>query len=657
MSGVVAAITATETNGARTGRAVQDYPILAGDEVLFVGQPVVALAAEDSATAAAAARAVIVEYEVLEPYFDVDDVIAASTPLLHPNYESYTGAVVDRPSPNAQGVWRVERGDLKAEMDTADTVLNEEYTVGRSAAATMETHACTISVEGPSVAVWATTKEPFSVRRQIAEYAGIDADAVVVNVLPLGGDFGSKGFPFLELACFELSRRCGRPVHHRLDMAAELGTTSARHPARIALRTAVRGGRITAVHAETTLDGGAFAAMKAAPMAVVPVIGAPLGSYAIAARLDNCVSYYTNTLPGGHVRSPGEFQALFAGESHVDTIAHQLGIDPFDLRMHNARDERVRTVLQRTREIQDRWSADRQLDSGLGMALCFRDSGPGMTTARCTVDVDRGVVVDIAVPDQGAGAYELFRRLVSESLAVRPERVTISVQPAGRDSALADSGAGASRVTAVAGSAIVDACRNVRASLIPPESESDESIDELLRASGRMDASALGTASAGWPAPPGVDVRSHGSVVVELSVDRETGEVRLHRAAVVADTGRVVNPVGHRGQLEGGFVYGLSQTLYENLVSIDGRIATTSLRNYHLASIDQVPPLEVHVIAPADESAADVLSVGELTNVGVAPAIGNAIFDATGVRMRSLPITPERMLTALAGGNAPPQES
>jgi CO/xanthine dehydrogenase Mo-binding subunit len=136
-------------------------------------------------------------------------------------------------------------------------------------------------------------------------------------------------------------------------------------------------------------------------------------------------------------------------------------------------------------------------------------------------------------------------------------------------------------------------------------------------------------------------------VAVEVSVDRETGQITVHRALVVADTGQVFNPVAHRGQLEGGFVYALSQTLLEELVVEDGQVVTASLGDYRIASSADVPPLAVRVLTPAGEG--PILSVGELTNVGVAPAVANAVAAATGVRLRELPLTPDRVLAALAG--------
>jgi CO/xanthine dehydrogenase Mo-binding subunit len=149
-----------------------------------------------------------------------------------------------------------------------------------------------------------------------------------------------------------------------------------------------------------------------------------------------------------------------------------------------------------------------------------------------------------------------------------------------------------------------------------------------------------------------VDVRSHAGIAVDVSVDTETGQVEVHRALLVADTGRVLNDVAHRGQLEGGFVYGLSQTLLEELVVEDGAVTTATLGDYRIASAADVPPLEIRVLEPDPGDSGAVKSVGELANIGVAPAIANAIFAATGARVQELPLTGERILTAIKAARA-----
>ncbi|MBN9108364.1 MAG: molybdopterin-dependent oxidoreductase [Pseudonocardia sp.] len=285
--------------------------------------------------------------------------------------------------------------------------------------------------------------------------------------------------------------------------------------------------------------------------------------------------------------------------------------------------------------------------SGIGVALTFRDTGPGHTTVRATAHPS-GVEIEMAVADQGAGSYEVFRLFAAETLGIASGHVRVRAVSAGADPALVDGGAGASRVTAVAGQAVVEACAELERRLGGrPDSPPDDWILRRIAEQGGEAVKAEGTVAVGWRTPAAPDPRSHGAVAVEVLVDRETGELDVLGAAVIADTGRVINEVAHRGQLEGGFVYGLSQTLIEDLVVDDGVVTTVSLGDYKLASAADVPPLEVRSLPPHPSTGERPLSVGELVNVGVAPAVANAVAEATGARVRHVPLTPHRVLIAL----------
>lgn len=644
MPGVVDAITGEDIGKILVGRRLQDYPVLAADRVLFIGQRIAAVAAVDRETARAAAALVEVEYEPLPTVFGVDQA-ATTEDVLHPDYAEYTGALADRAGPNTQGLAEVESGQVDAEFAASQRVFDDTFTCARSHSAPMEPHSCVVSVAQGRVDVWATNKEPYKLRSVLAATADLPVDAVRVHLCPLGGDFGSKGFPYVEIACYALSARTGRPVRHTMAYDEELTTTASRHALTVRLRTAVTDGTIRGFTAESLLDGGAFGALKPVPGIVVPLVGAPFGSYGVSSRRERCVTYYTNALPAGHVRSPGEFQALFAAESQVDIIATELGIDPIEFRLANAANGRVRRVLNELRAVVKGWNSDGT--KGVGVALSFRDAGAGSTTVRC-VATPEAVEIHLSTPDQGAGSYTLFQRLAAQTLAVPPTAVRIRALPVGTDDTLLDSGAGGSRVTAVAGGAVLDGCRALLAKLggLPDRPGTYWPAGRLTEM-GQSAVSAEGSTTTTRPAPPELEARSHAAVGVELSVDAETGQVQLHRAAVVADTGRVLNPIAHRGQLEGGFLYGLSQTLLEELTVEDGQVTTPTLGDYRIVSAADVPPLDIRVLPP-DPDDDRIRSVGELINIVVAPAVANAVFNAVGARLRELPLTPERILKAMS---------
>lgn len=652
--GVVAAVAGEELGDLRLGRRVRDYPVLAAERVLFVGQRVAAVAAVDRETAVKAADLVKVDYEPLPAVRDPWSALREDAPVLHEAYETYEGAIPERPHPNVQGTWVLTSGDAEGELPECDDVYESTFLAPRSHSAPLEPHTCLVAAGPERVHVFSAHKEPRGLRRDLALVSGRPESDFTIHLAKIGGDFGSKGFPFVEAACYFLSMASGRPVRHAMSYYEELTSTGARHPAVIRLRTGLRSDRLHAHESDVLLDGGAFSGLKPAPMVVVPAIRAPVELYDVPHVHERCWSVYTNSLPGSHVRSPGEFQATFAGESHVDVIARSRGRDPIEFRAANTSDPAVHRVLDEVRARTDQWRAERAGDTdgaGIGVAVCFRDAGPGSTTVACRAERGGVLEVVVPVPDQGAGSYAVVRRLAARTLRVPEE--AISVRAADSDAELTDSGAGASRVTAVVGRAAVEACRALIDALggdPGTEPERGTWIDARLEDAGEEALEARGSWTLDWASPPDFGIRSYAGTAVDVDVDRETGELTIRRALIVADTGVVVNPVAHRGQLEGGFAYGLSQATLEELLVEDGQVVTVSLGDYRLVSAADVPPLEIVLVEPEGDvdELSGIRSVGELTNVGVAPAIANAIDDAVGVRIRELPITPERVLRGLS---------
>lgn len=674
LPGVVAGLSGADIGPLRLGRAVTDYPVLAHGRALFVGQRVAAIAAVDRDTARRAAELVDIDYSPLPAVRDVEMAVAPGTAGIHPDYDSYRGAIPNRPHPNVQGVWELSSGDAAAAFEECDEVIETTYRSPRMHSASLEPHACLIVPSAQIVHVYSTHKAPYELRRDLARLSGRDESDFTIHPAHIGGDFGSKGFPHLEVACYLLAMATGRPVRCVLSYYEVLTATGSRHPTEIRLRSGMQGTRLHAHRTDVLLDGGAFAALKAHPLAVVPAIRAPVEVYDIPNVYERCECRYTNSLPGAHVRSPGEFQAAFAGESHVDQLARARSMDPIEFRLANTDSPRLRDVLLRLKANVEQWrhEIDGEANRGIGVAVCFRDAGTGSTTASCYASRNGRIEIRLATPDQGAGSLTLFRRLAASTLGVSEH--SVSVRPAATDQTLTDSGAGASRVTAVAGRATVKACQALLEELGGgPEPDSGESEDgsvaptpdrgsrlrqghwikDRLEKLDRDEVEAFGTWSIPWPPPPDSDVRSYGAVAVDVSVDTETGQFQIRRAVIVIDTGVVINPIAHRGQVEGGFVYGLSQATLEELVAEDGQIVTASLGDYRIMSAADVPPLEVVVIDSGDDIFSGMRSVGELANVCAGPALANALEDAVGIRVSDLPITAERVRRACVEASTP----
>lgn len=647
LPGVYAVLTGRDTGGARFGRNVLDWPVLATDVVRFIGERVVAVAAESRDLVDEALALVDVEYEELPAVHDPSAAIAPDAPILHPDAAGYR-VLRGRPAvahPNIQGHRVVARGDpdIESALGAADLVVESTFSTPRQHCGFLETHAAVVWLEADgTVRVVSTNKEPFALARQMAAALDLPVERIVVDNAFIGGDFGGKGLSALEFPLYFLARATGRPVRGVLTYAEELAATSTRHPATMRLRTGVnRDGTFVAHAAELLFDGGAYAAAKPSPQLVLGGGIATMSAYAVPHTRIELTTVYTNTVPGGHMRSPGEVQAVFAGESHVDIVASRLGIDPVELRRHNAVRagrpnaagetfthpaavevlDAVRTAAQ--------WDRPRAPGRGVGVALYQRGAGTG-----------RGGVILRAVPgggfelvtgsvDQGGGTHTALRRIAATALGVAEERVVV-VRRSTRES-LFDNGVGASRVTRVLGEATIRAAAEIRERLAV------EGVgDTALEARGE------------YEAPGHAEDSSFVAEAVEVEVDRETGAITVVDAVIAADTGEVINPVAHRGQLEGGFAFGLGAALMEELTVEDGQVLTVTLGDYKLPTVADMPPLRIiQVHAGGTSGPFGAKAVGELANSGVPPAIANAVAAASGVRLASLPLTAEAVHTEL----------
>ena len=363
-----------------------------------------------------------------------------------------------------------------------------------------------------------------------------------------------------------------------------------------------------------------------------------LAGYRVPAARVEATTVYTNQVPAGHARAPGQPQNAFAAESHIDLIARDLGIDPLEFRERNivrhgdvdvtgqpwhgtdgpAMLARLRTAssygpsLARPRQV-NWW--------GWGVALGVRHVGRGRAAMVLRKLASGRVELRTGVSDQGGGAHTLFQRIIAAELGIPPGRVAVSRGTT--DAVLSDPGVGGSRVTPVQGSAALDAARMLKAKL----AELGRTIDDA----GEMEVTG--------EAAQETHEASMYAYVLRLTVDRETGSV--------------INPVALRGQLEGGFIFGLGQAVMEELRVEDGRVVTANLGDYKLPTIADAPPLRIELITDhPGPGPFGAKSVGELANPAVGAAVANAVQDACGARVMTLPITSERIWSALRKGSA-----
>ncbi|HLQ04485.1 MAG TPA: molybdopterin cofactor-binding domain-containing protein, partial [Verrucomicrobiae bacterium] len=364
-----------------------------------------------------------------------------------------------------------------------------------------------------------------------------------------------------------------------------------------------------------------------------------LAGYQIPTARVDVTTVYTNHLPAGHDRAPGQPQNSFAAESHMDLIAKDLGIDPLELRERNAiragqidvhgdewHESEAPRVLATLRS-EARWATPPQRGHGRGVALGVRHVGRGKTSLEVTLEKDGGVVVRTGVTDQGGGAHTMIQRVIARELELAPERVRIVQLDTA--SSPQDPGVGGSRVTPVHGNAALDGARQIKAAL-------GEGKTAPITVMGTADQTA--------------HVFGCYAFAVEVTVDRDTGAFTIVDAVLVADVGTVINPVAVRGQLEGGFVFGLGQAVMEELVIQDGRVVTANFGDYKIPTIADVPKLRLTLLTGTHGPGPfGAKSVGELANPAVPAAVANAIADAVGARVLSLPITAEKVFAALSG--------
>ncbi len=700
--GVYAVITAADLPDSLVGRRLRDMPVLARDLVRFVGEKVAAVAAETEEAAEEALRLIEVQYEELPAVFDAHEAMEPGAPTLHPELSGYEGLPQPESDINnvfAHIVWG--QGDVEQGFSEADLVFEHTFNAQLMHQAYIEPHACVVSadpacpepVEGRRVNVWINNKDPYALREQLAAVWGMDEERIVMHPCSIGGDFGGKGSFMDAPLCYYLSLHSGRPVKMVMDYIQELMAANPRHPATMTIRSGVkRDGTLVARQARVVFDSGGYGAFK--PTVYLRGADHLCGVYRIPhARIDSYM-VYTNNVPKGHMRSPAKPQVVFAVESHTDLIARDLGMDPYEFRRINLlregdaspvghvwQDVRAGETLRRAAEAIG-WDGERTQGrggfqtgpyqgtlTGKGLAITDLSQGVGRFAARVSMNSTGRPTLHMAFWDTGTGSHTVLRQMVAQELSVPVEEVDIQLLDTSEMPF--SSGSGGTRVTYTAGQAVVGAARELKRQLIraaAPLLDSPE--QDVSLQSGRVvvGPSELrpayyrtinigevvahvgdGTIVAEYEVasePP--DITSFCAQAAEVEVDPETGAVTVKRLVSAHDVGAILNPLMHQGQVEGGVIQGLGYALMEELQTEDGHISTLSFGEYKIPTIADVPEL-VTVLVEGNNGPAPYRSkgIGESANIPVAAAIANAVADAIGVQVTSLPLTAERVLQAM----------
>lgn len=676
LAGVHAVATGADAHGLLIGRKIYDMPILAGGVVRFIGEKVAAVAAESEEIADEAVGLIDVEYEEMTPLLDPLAAIDPDAPLLHPEVQGYRGLLhpIERPS-NVFVDMQWVKGDAEAGFREADIIVENTFTTRPVHQAYIEPHACVVQAQKAGGAdIWACSKVPFALREQVANAFDKGLDHFVVHPCYIGGCFGGKG-DFMDVpVCYLLSLKSGRPVKMVMDYSEEFVAGNPRHAAVVRVKSGVmKDGKLVAHRMEYVFDSGAYAAFKPQGYLVGPKEAA--GPYNIPNVFIRERIVYTNKIPCGHMRAPGDPQGFFANESQMDLIARRLNMDPIAFRKKNfMRDGDLSPIGHRVPHIKtDEIVSQAVMASGFyrrkpkstgrGMAIAQWLPLGGECHAWVSVDAAGMVTVSTAMLDQGAGTHTAMRVVAAEELKLPLKR--IRVETLDTSAVGPDTGIGASRGTRIFGSATRLAAEDARQRLLAAASELLGAPQTELALSGDGEIVAPSGRSVGYAAvvrANGATIRGRGFYrnfesgpeaalcvqVAEVEVDAETGQVRLTHFTSAHSTGTVLNPLMHQGQIDGGVVMGMGYAMMEGLAIDGGSVITANFGESKIPSIGDIPELTTVIQEfPVGNGPYGGMSIGEPPVVPTAAAIANAVHDAVGVRIHDLPITAEKVLCAL----------
>lgn len=678
LAGVHAVITGADCTGLKIGRRLYDMPILADGEVRFIGEKVAAVAAETEEIAEEAINLIEVDYDETEPLLDPIEALKPDAKLIHPDVVGYKGLPKPLSQPTNDFIYVTwGKGDLETGFRQADIIVENTFTTPVVHHTYIEPHSCVVSAAADgSAEFWSCSKVPYGVREQVANALKLPQEKFNFNPVYIGGDFGGKG-DFMDLAVvYLLSKKAGRPVKLVMDYEEEFAAGNPRHASVIHVKTGLKkDGTLVAHHMRFIFDSGAYGAFKPNAFLNGPHLCA--GPYKIPHVFIEEHMVYTNKIPCGHMRSPGDPQGIFANESQMDLVAKKLGMDPIEFRKKNFMHDGdidptgeeftyIKTDETLKKALEDAgYQKSKGKNVGRGIALVQWTPAGGIGTVAISLDQKGVATISSAMADQGAGTYTILSEIVSEELKIPLSQ--IKTQQLDTQRGIKDTGVGGSRATRVYGNAGYDAALKAAGAIKRAAAEQwSVSPEEIVLAKGaalhpRMErrltygeiVKAKGTpitVAATFNDNSKIHSASMCVQVAEVEVDPQTGQVELKKFTSTHNTGTVLNPLMHQGQIEGATMTGIGYSLMEELMISDGKVATANFGEYKIPTIKDVPPFKSSVTEqPHGAGPYNSMPIGETGNIPTAAAIANAVEDACGVRIKSLPITAEKIYEALHG--------
>lgn len=685
------------------------------NKVRYVGDRVAAVAADTLAIAEEAIKRIKVTYEVLPAVFAENEAIQPGAPIIHD--EPDTVGIHDA-SRNIVHHIKAHLGDVEQGFAESDYAFERSYYVHQVQQAPIEPHiAISWWDSDERLVIRTSTQVPFHVRRMVAPLLGLPVRQIRVIKPRIGGGFGVKQEMLIEDIVGHLTIKTGRPVRLELTRSEEFRSSRTRHPQSITWKTGVmKDGTLRSQKFSVVANTGAYGTHGLTVQTVTGLRG--LSSYNCPNRQFDCIVAYTNLPVPGAYRGYGAPQALFSLESHMDEIAHELGLDPIEFRRKNwvqagdplsiapllgeGEKETVTEVpyiescglnecfaqgmkaIEWERKYQPGWHevpGKPHLRRGLGAAMCMHGTAiPGLDMGGASVKMndDGSFNVLVGATDLGTGSDTVLAQIAAEVLGV--PLADIIIYSSDTDMTPFDVGAYASSTTYISGTAVKRACEQVadqireRAALmlntavggqrsavspqeiklankmaIAPDGRSVTleaiALHSLHQAEQRQIMATASYVSAASPPP-------FAGQFAEVEVDMETGQVTVTKLVMAVDAGVPINPLTASGQVEGGMVQALGYGHCEEMVYDEtGNLINDEFGPYKIYRADEMPWLKAILVQTNEPTGPfGAKAIAEIPKDGVAPAIANAIFDATGVRIRRIPFTPPRVYTALQGG-------
>jgi CO/xanthine dehydrogenase Mo-binding subunit len=671
LSGVAAVLTGkdiADLNPIYNGR-----PVIALDKVRYVGEPLAAVAAADLKTAEEALDLIQVEYEELPAVTGIDASIKNGAPLIH---EAKPGNIGTHE--------KVSRGDADQGFAESDEIVEDTFTFPMVYHYAMEPHSVIAHYDvNDEITVWSSAQHPFQVRGDISKIFKVPQSKVRMIINFLGGGYGSKSYTKFEPLVVALARKAKQPVRI-CNSVGESMVTVRRHGARVRIKTGVkRDGTIMAREAEIYLDTGGYD--DNGPQVTARSATRILGPYWIPNIRTNAYQVYTNTGSAGSYRAIGAPQVIYAGESQIEILAAKIGMDPAELRMKNLlkKGQELRPGLKgidanlpsslKALVRASHWkSSMKKKGAAVGMGCAITNAGATpVSVALIRMQSDGIANIAAGSTEMGQGVRTTLTQIAAEELTLPMEHFRL----AGADTKVTpyDSSTGSSRSTTLMGTAVQKAARDLKQQFVKIAADAMgmkpnqvQVVDgALICGESRMTFKEaferrFGKGSGGemiGRGEAGPEITGNklpvfwevGMGTSEVEIDRETGEVKLKKFISVADVGKAIHPEHCVAQEEGAAMQGIGHTFFEQLVYENGQLVNPNLVDYKVPTFSDVPE-EFHTVLVENGDGPGPFGVRGMAEGGilsVAPSVCNAIDRATGVRIRDLPLTPERVWRAL----------